>query len=340
MDITDFQINITEGIKMETPMKYMTGVALLCVAQWGWALQVPGPVVDGEWLAKNKAEVTVLDVRPDQKTFLTPAQYETDKRSGKKVLRELGGHIEDAAPVDNASVRVERVIGALKVKFMLPQRADFEKLARQWGVQQGRPVVIVAAGQHPADLNEAARLYWQFKVYGQDNIAIVTGGTAAWLAEGRDLTTAASKVLEGNWVAKPERAEMVATSEDVEKALAGKSVQLVDARITSQYLGLSKKDSVSGYGHIPGAKSVASELLTTEGAATRMLSLATYRDIYKASGVDPQAPVITYCNTGTLAAGSWFVLSELLGNKKARLYDGSMHQWTLEKRPLQSVSRE
>ena len=325
---------------MKTPMKYMTGAALLCAAQWGWALQVPGPVVDGEWLARNKAEVTVLDIRPDQKTFLTAPQFQTDKKTGKKVLVELGGHIQDAAPIDNASVRVERSIKALKVKFMLPQRDDFEKLARQWGVRQGRPVVIVAAGQHPADMNEAARLYWQFKVYGEDNIAIVDGGTAAWLAEGRDITTAPTSVVEGNWSAKPERTEMVATSEEVEKAVAGKGVQLVDARNASQYLGLSKKDMVSGYGHIPGAKNVSSELLTTDGTATRMLSLATYRDIYKASGVDPQAPVITYCNTGTLAAGNWFVLSELLGNQHTRLYDGSMHQWTLEKRALQSVARQ
>ena len=325
---------------MKKPMMYMMGAALLAAAQWSWALQVPGPVVDGPWLAKNKAEVTVLDVRPDQKTFLTPAKFETDKKTGKKVLVQLGGHIQDAAPVENSSARTERSIGANKVKFMLPQRADFEKLARQWGVQQGRPVVIVAAGQHPADMNEAARLYWQFKVYGEDNIAIVNGGTAAWLAEGRDLSTEPSKALEGNWVAKPERKEMVATSDDVEKAIADKSAQLVDARGTAQYLGLSKKDMVLGYGHIPGAKNVSSELLTTDGDATRMFSLATYRDIYKASGVDPQAPVISYCNTGTLAAGNWFVLSEVLGNKQARLYDGSMHQWTLEKRALQSVARQ
>ncbi|MBK5207842.1 MAG: sulfurtransferase [Polaromonas sp.] len=325
---------------MKAQIRYMTGAALLGLAQWGWALQVPGPVVDGEWLAKNKAEVTVLDVRPNQKTFLTAPQFATDKKTGKKVLVELGGHIQDASPVQNSLVRVERTVGALKVKFMLPERADFEKLARNWGVQEGRPVVIVAAGQDPVDMNNAARLYWQFKVYGEDNIAIVNGGTAAWLAEGREITTAPTKVVEGDWAAKPERTEMLVTSENVEKAVAGKTAQLIDSRITSQYLGLSKKDSVFGYGHIPGAQNVSSELLTTEGDATRMLSVATYRDIYKASGVDPQAPAITYCNTGILAAGNWFVLSEILGNKQARLYDGSMHQWTLEKRALQAVARQ
>ncbi len=326
---------------MKTQIRYIAGVALLGLAPWSWALQVPGPVVDGEWLAKNKAEVTVLDVRPSQKSFTVTPQFETDKKTGKKFLVELGGHIADATPVDNKKVRVDRMIGGNKVSAMIPERADFEKLARQWGVQAGRPIVIVAAGMEPVDFNDAARLYWQFKVYGEDNVAIVNGGTAAWLAEGREVSIAPAKVSEGNWAAKADRtAEFSANSEDVEKAMNTKATQLVDARNASMYLGLSKSSSVSAYGHVPGAKNVSFELLTTEGGdAVRMLAKDTYRDIFTMSGVDPQAPAIAYCNTGNLASSTWFVLSEILGNKQTRLYDGSMHQWTLEKRAVQSVSR-
>ena len=325
---------------MKQKIQYMTGVALLGLTQWACALQVPGPVVDIDWLGKNKAEVQVLDIRPNQKSFLLAPQYETDKKTGKKMLVELGGHIAEASLVDPRTTRVERTFGALKVKYMLPERAEFEKMARKWGVQAGRPIIIVAAGQDATDLNDAARLYWQFKVYGEDNIALVDGGTAAWLAQGREVTVAASKIVDGNWVGKPERSEMLATSDDVEKAIANKSSQLVDARNTSQYLGLSKRDYVFGYGHLLGAKNVSSDLLVTEGGdAARLLPAATYRDIYKASGIDPQAPAITYCNSGHLAAGNWFVLSEILGNKQTRLYDGSLHKWTLEKRPLESVAR-
>lgn len=325
---------------MKQTIRCVTGIAILGLTQWASALQVPGPVVDTEWLSKNKAEVTVLDIRPNQKSFLQAPQFETDKKTGKKVLAELGGHIADASLVDPRTTRVERMFGTLKVKYMLPERAEFEKMARKWGVQAGRPIIIVAAGQDATDMNDAARLYWQFKVYGEDNIALVNGGTTAWLSEGREVTVAPSKMAEGNWAGKPERSDLLATSDDVEKAIASKSSQLVDARNTSQYLGLSKRDYVFGYGHLAGAKNVSTDLLVTEsGDAARMLSVATYRDIFKASGVDPQAPTITYCNSGHLAAGNWFVLSEILGNKQTRLYDGSLHQWTLEKRPLESVTR-
>jgi len=41
-----------------------------------------------------------------------------------------------------------------------------------------------------------------------------------------------------------------------------------------------------------------------------------------------------YCNSGSQSGLPWFILSELVGNKNAKQYDGSLHQWTLEKRQL------
>ncbi len=57
-------------------------------------------------------------------------------------------------------------------------------------------------------------------------------------------------------------------------------------------------------------------------------------------GIDAGSEMITYCNSGQLASASWFVFSELLGNNKVKLYDGSMHQWTLEKHPVTTMKME
>lgn len=325
---------------MKTQIRFVAGAALLGLAQWALALDVPGPVVDGEWLAKNRADVTILDVRSNQKSFTVAPEFETDKKTGKKFLVELGGHIDGAVPVDNKKVRVDRVINGLTVKSMLPERADFEKLVRGWGVATGKPIVIVSAGMEPLDFNDAARLFWQFKVYGEDNIAVLNGGTAGWIAAGREVSTAAVKAAEGNWVAKADRsAEYNATSDDVAKAQADKSAQLVDARDDAHYLGLSKASSTSAAGHVAGAKNVYTGLMSTQGGdAARLLAADTYRDVFKLSGLDAQAPAIAYCNTGHQASGTWFVLTQIVGNKNVKLYDGSMHQWTLEKRPTVAVS--
>jgi len=204
---------------MKYATKWIAATGLIALSQWANALQVPGPVVDAEWLTRNKAEVTLLDIRGNVKSFTATPQFETDKKSGKKMLVEFGGHIPDAVLVDPKIIRVERTIGSLKVKYMLPERADFEKMARGWGVQTGKPIVIVAAGQDAVDQNDAARLYWQFKVFGEDNIAIVNGGTTGWLTEGREVASTASAAAAGNWTGKPERTEYMATSEDVEKPL-------------------------------------------------------------------------------------------------------------------------
>ena len=325
---------------MKTQIRYFAGAALLGLSQWALALNVPGPVVDGAWLAQNRAEVTVLDVRSNPKTFTATAEFETDKKTGKKFLVELGGHIDGAVLVDNKKVRVDRVINGLALKTMIPERADFEKLVRSWGVKADRPIVIVSAGMEPLDFNDAARLYWQFKVYGEDNVAVLNGGTAGWIAAGREVSTAAVKAAEGNWAAKADRtAQLMASSEDMVKAQADKSAQLVDARDDAHYLGLSRSSSTSAAGHVAGAKNVYTGLMSTNGGeAARLLAADTYRDVFKLSGLDPQAASIAYCNTGHQASGTWFVLSEILGNKNVKLYDGSMHQWTLEKRPTVAVS--
>jgi len=37
--------------------------------------------------------------------------------------------------------------------------------------------------------------------------------------------------------------------------------------------------------------------------------------------------IITYCDTGVLATHGWFVMSELLGYKNVKVYDGSMREY-------------
>lgn len=325
---------------MKTAIRRWALAAVLGATPWAYALTVPGPVVDGEWLSKNLNEVTVLDVRTNPKSFQANPEFEVDKKTGKKFLVELGGHIAGAVPVDNKKVRVERVVNGLKLAGMIPERADFEKLARGWGVASGRPVVLVSAGMEPIDFNEAARLYWQFKVYGEDNIAVLNGGTAGWIADGREVVTTAATVAEGNWTSPADRsASYNATLADVEKAVKDKT-QLVDARDNPTFLGLTKPGSVSAFGHLAGARNVPTTLMSTTGTeAARLHAADTYRDIYRMSGVDPQAPAIAYCNTGHQASGTWFVLHEVLGNRQVRLYDGSMHEWTMAKMPLEAVSR-
>jgi thiosulfate/3-mercaptopyruvate sulfurtransferase len=183
-------------------------------------------------------------------------------------------------------------------------------------------------------------LYWQLKYFGHDNVAILNGGTAAWIMAGKQVSTAASSAKTGNWQATAERAELFATSEEVARAVKDGSAQLVDNRPLAQYLGAAKRDYVYDYGHIPGAKLYANELLTTEGLPARFPPVKDLKQLAGAMGIDPRKDTITYCNSGHLASGGWFVMHELMGTKNVKLYDGSMHQWTREKRPVTAMKME
>ncbi len=101
-----------------------------------------------------------------------------------------------------------------------------------------------------------------------------------------------------------------------------------------------KQPYVRKKGHIPSAKIFPNELLTSAGPAPYFTDTEELKSMAAELGIDTSANIITYCNSGQLASASWFVFSELLGNKNVKLYDGSMHQWALEKRPLVQMKME
>ena len=62
--------------------------------------------------------------------------------------------------------------------------------------------------------------------------------------------------------------------------------------------------------------------------AAMFMSAADYKKIFHDFNISDTAPTTTYCNTGHLASGAWFVVHEILGNKNSKLYAGSMNEWT------------
>jgi thiosulfate/3-mercaptopyruvate sulfurtransferase len=319
-------------------LRFITA-AMITAALTGsaWAVNLPGPVVDTQWLAKNRAEVQIVDVRSENKSFTAQPIFETDKKSGKKTLSEIGGHLADALPVAFGSIRSDRVINGQKVSYLLPEKADFEKLMQTAGLRADRPIVIVTKATDPSEVDEGLRLLWQLKYFGEDRVAVLDGGMAAWLTEGRDVVVTPQTPAAGDWKATSERKELLATPDEVAKA--SNDVQLIDARAAAQYYGIGKRDYVLSFGHIKGAKLLPPEVLfRKDGMAVKFFSPETYRSIFAMSGLNADQPGIAYCNSGHLAAGPWFIEHELVGNKQARLFDGSMHIWTLQKRPVEGVA--
>jgi len=319
-------------------IQWLLAFALISLVSLAQAINLPGPVVSADWLANNMSEVQVIEVRTDLASYLRNPEFDTDKKTGKKFLVEVGGHISNSTLLDFKKVRVDRMVDGKKIKFLIPEKADFEKLVQSLGINSDKPIVLVPIGQDMSDIDEALRTYWSFKVYGEDQVAVLDGGIAGWLSESREFTTATTPKSAGNWLAKAERKELIASSDDVAAASKNGKPQLLDARQPAQYLGLAKRPDVMTFGHIAGSKELAPELLArSNNGALYFWQKKTYDALLAANGLSSKGQTIAYCNTGHLAAGGWFVMSELVGNKSTKLYDGSLYLWTLEGRPLVGV---
>lgn len=321
-------------------LAFILSFMIVFIARSSFAVELPGPLVDTAWLAKHHKQVVILDVRADVKSYTGAPKYVKDKKTGKETLAKVGGHIPGAVLVNYKHVRANRKIGGMEVDYVIPEKSAFEKLVQAAGVNRDSTIVIATKGVNNLDMTMATRMYWQLKYFGDDKIAILNGGLAEWIKDGHKVTSKATKPKHGNWVATAERNELLATSSDVAKAVADKNVQLVDNRPLNQYLGVAKKPYVYAYGHIAGAKSYPNELFVHAGKPATFLSTPQLTDLAKQMGVKTNEKTITYCNSGHLASGGWFIMHELLGNKQVKLYDGSMHEWTKEKHPVTAMKME
>lgn len=281
------------------------------------ALEVPSPLVTTEWLSANQDNVRVLDIRNDPESY------------------KEGGHIIGAVRVDFKALRTTVSEDGVNIDDMSVRGSDFQALMQRSGVSADQPVVLTHRSRSPDDVGYAAYLYWQLKLHGHDNVAILDGGTSKWIAESREVWGEDETVDPGDFVAGNIRSQIVSDTKAVKTAVETKSANLVDSRLFEFYIGLEKRPAVLRAGHIPGAVSFPfNATLNFDGTFREKDKLAV---AMQDAGVRPDHTVVAYCNTGHVAAISWFILHELLGYRNASLYDGSMLAWTKHGNGIQTV---
>lgn len=273
------------------------------------------PLVDVDWLKANvgKPGVAIID-------FQSAGDF-------------LRGHIPGAAN-SNYGKDGWRENRADKVPAMLPTNLDkLTALIGKLGVDDKTHVVLVSPGNSAHDMGISTRVYWTFKVLGHDEVSILDGGMAAWTSDKKNpLEMGAAKVKPKSFKVSL-RKDMIVTMDDVRKAKAA-GVVLVDNRPPDFYLGITRHPMATVAGTIEGARNVPENWLTVDDGG-KFRSRAQLEQLYKYAGVPTSGEQVNFCNTGHWASIGWFASSELLGNKKAKLYDGSMTEWTMLKGPVE-----
>lgn len=257
------------------------------------------------WL--GSADIVVLDVRSGPQ--------------GAGLAAFEAGHIPGARHTDYAADGWRARQG--NAPGMLPDAAHLSRLFGRLGLEPGQRIVVVPEGKSANDLAAAARIFWTLRVSGYAPVGILDGGTARWIAEGRPLETGNARHASSSAAPVNNNFSQRATASEVEAALkAGQP--LVDGRAPSYWRGEEKAGEARVAGHIPGAINI--DYVETFDAGRG--SLKPLADLTALFSAIPTGPVVSYCNTGHTAALNWFVLSEVLGRKDVRLYDGSMTDWT------------
>ena len=281
------------------------------------------PLVDVEWVKSNigKPDIVFLDVR--------------GKLAGKSKSDYLRAHIPGAVHT-NYLKDGWRAKDKMGTPGMLAPTDKLEKLIGGLGIDNGTHVVIIPQGGKALDMGTATRIYWTFKVLGQDNVSILNGGMLAYTKDVDKKTKKPLNPLEKGAVkpvAKTFKAnfqeDMIVTKADVKAALGG-SVPLVDNRPNNQFIGINRHGKAKRNGTIPGAVNLPENWLTRNGGGT-FRPKAELEQLYAAAGVPTSGEQISFCNTGHWASLGWFASHEIIGDKQAKMYDGSMLEWSADK---------
>lgn len=295
-------------------------VTLICFA-WIGVAQAANvtPLVDVPWIKANGAGDgrVIVDLR-HRRAY-------------------LGGHIPGAVNTDYGRdgwrVRVKGVAGLFPPNDK--SLSNLTTVIGKLGIDNASHVVLVAPGYSAGDMGIATRLYWTFKVLGHDRVSVLDGGMAAYLNERvADNGTPLNPLQPGPVPTAARqfvphiRESMLIGRAEVEEELR-RGTNIVDARPNAQYIGLNKSGQVRRAGTLPGAKSVPGEWLTDNGGG-KFRPKSALAQLFEIGGAKPDQEMLTFCNTGHWATLTWFVASEILGNKNVKFYDGSLADWTMK----------
>ncbi len=201
------------------------------------------------------------------------------------------------------------------------------------GVDNRSHVVIITAGGRARDTASGTRIYWTLKVLGHESVSLLDGGMNAWLAA-RQADAASYPLEEGdNWLPATVyhanlQAHMLASRSDV-LAAAERGADLVDNRPYRYFSGGKRHRQARRAGTIDGSVNVPERGYTSAGTSL-FKSRSALSTLLADVGVQSKEEQIIFCNTGHWASMGWFVSHELPGNKNAKLYDGSMLEWTAD----------
>ena len=255
-------------------------------------------LVTAQWLEEHLHDPELRVVEVD----VSPAGYEAWHIDGA-VLWNVYGDLKDAS-------------------YRLASRTAIANLLGRSGISPQSTVVLY--GYAPA------MGLWLMKLYGHADVRLLDCAKGTWLEDGRPRTSAAASPVPTRYLLLGEDDRIRASGRKVADAIGDPECTIVDVRTEAEYCGerfwpSGGSEPGGRAGHVPTAVNISLDGIHDERGSFR--SAAELRQIFAPLDLSGEGEMITYCTIGGRASTAWFVLDQLLGREKVRVYDGSWAEW-------------
>ena len=261
-----------------------------------------------------------------------------------KILKDPGVVVVDIRKVED--YKTGHIPGALSIfynnwapgagglKNEMPADDDLIDLLSANGIGPDSSVVVYGTTGTPPDRVDVTRVAWALKYAGVKKVSVLSGGFEKWaVREQRPVSTEVAKPKAKDYKGKINKDILV--KKDYVKNQIGK-VTIVDTREPAFFKGEQKLPFVAKNGRVKNSVNLPTiQVFDKYPPGEHMEPCCwTYKDITAlknmASGVvgsDLNKEIIVYCDTGKVASGWWFILSDVMGFKNVKIYDGSTEEW-------------
>jgi thiosulfate/3-mercaptopyruvate sulfurtransferase len=270
------------------------------------------PLVSTQWLADHLGSDNLVILDASVIPYVQPSG-----RSGYLSGHEsylLNGHIPGAIFADLIEVFSDT---AGTYPFTRPGAELFELAAGSVGIDNSTTVVVYDSlvGQW------ASRIWWLFRAFGYDSVAVLDGGLTRWNEEERELDIGHVEPVQTSFTAVA-RPELWADKALVESISRGETEgSLVCGIPAKEFTG--EAGTRSRLGHIPGSSSVPAARLV-DSASNTVLPRALLAEAFGA--LNAGGRIVTYCAAGIAASADALALT-LLGHTNVSIFDGSLNEW-------------
>jgi len=179
----------------------------------------------------------------------------------------------------------------------------------------------------------ATRMFFTLDYFGHPHARVLNGGLSAWKQSGGAIETGPPPQIKHrlNTELTPKvQSQRVVTADWIKERLSSTKMTLLDARPDAEFTGADGgMNGMHVKGHLPDAQQLVwNTLLDSSG---RFLPDAELKKKYDAIGAAKGTPLVSYCMVGMRASVTYFVARHL--GYDARMYDGSIVDWTRRKLP-------